>query len=66
MLVKPAGGPAGSTGAMNRKLWRRTLALAAVVGGALLMWLSPDVLPGAAVMLAGIALEAIGIRLEHS
>lgn len=50
---------------MNRKLWRRTLALAAVVGGALLMLLSADVLPGAVVMLAGIALEAIGIRLEH-
>lgn len=50
---------------MDRKRWRRALALTAVVGGALLMWLSPDVLPGAAVMLAGIALEAIGIGLER-
>jgi hypothetical protein len=50
---------------MNRKSWRRALALAAVVGGGLLMWLSPEVTLGSVVMLAGIALEAIGIRLEH-
>ncbi len=50
---------------MNRNHWRRALALTAIVGGALLMWLSPEVLLGALVMLAGIALEAVGIRLEH-
>ena len=44
---------------------RRALAAAAVIGGALLMWLSPDTVVGAAVMLAGLALEALGIGLDH-
>ena len=64
-LIKPAAPPAGSTAAMNPKSWRRTLALAAVVAGALLMWLSPETMLGALLMGAGIATEAIGIRLER-
>jgi drug/metabolite transporter (DMT)-like permease len=51
---------------MSRKTWRRALALTAIVAGALLMWLSPEAVLGAVLMLAGIAIEAIGIRLEHS
>ena len=50
---------------MKSRTWRRALALTAVVAGALLMWLSPDAVLGAFVMGAGIAVEAIGIRLEH-
>lgn len=38
---------------------------AAIVGGAALMWLSPEVLGGALVMAAGIALELVGIALER-
>lgn len=51
---------------MDRKTWRRVVASAAIVGGALLLWLSPDALLGGIMMAAGIALEAIGIRLEHA
>lgn len=50
---------------MNPKSWRRVLALAAIVAGALLMWLSPETKLGALLMGAGIATEAIGIRLER-
>ena len=50
---------------MKRKLVRRTLALAAIVAGALMMWLSPEALGGAIVMAAGVGLEAFGIWLEH-
>ena len=50
---------------MKAKLIRRTLALSAIVAGALMMWLSPEALGGAIVMGAGIALEVLGIWLEH-
>ena len=51
---------------MRRKVLRRTLGGGAIVAGALLMWLSPEqVLAGALMMLGGMALEAIGIALEH-
>jgi len=50
---------------MKPKLVRRTLALSAIVAGALMMWLSPEVLGGAIVMGAGIALEMLGIGLER-
>ena len=49
----------------NRKLLRRALAIAAIVTGALLMWLSPEQLFGALTLVAGIALEALGIHLDH-
>jgi hypothetical protein len=44
---------------------RRALAVAAVVAGALLMWLSPEALGGAIVMAAGICLEIVGVWLER-
>jgi hypothetical protein len=50
---------------MKRKTLRRALAFAAIVGGAILMWLSPEVLGGAVVMAAGIALEILGIGLDR-
>lgn len=50
---------------MKRKLIRRTLAACAVIAGALLMWLSPEVLGGAILLSAGVALEIFGIWLEH-
>lgn len=51
---------------MNGRRWRRALAVTAIVAGALLMWLSPEQLTGAMTLVAGLALEAIGIRLEHA
>jgi len=52
--------------ALVRKKPRRILAAAAIVAGALLMWLSPEEeIAGALLMAAGIAIEALGIRLEH-
>jgi hypothetical protein len=50
---------------MKARLIRRALALFAVVAGALMMWLSPEALGGAIVMGTGIALEILGIWLEH-
>jgi len=50
---------------MRRKLIRRTLAACAIVAGALLMWLSPEVLGGAILLSAGVVLEILGIWLEH-
>jgi hypothetical protein len=50
---------------MKAKLIRRTFALTAIVAGALMMWLSPEALGGAIVMGAGIALEILGVWLEH-
>ncbi|HVL34605.1 MAG TPA: hypothetical protein VM489_02945 [Burkholderiales bacterium] len=50
---------------------RRTIGAAAIVGGALLMWLSPAALFGYAavaggiLMAAGIVLEIVGISLER-
>ena len=52
--------------ALDRRLWRRALALTAVVVGALLIWLSPEQLIGVVTLIAGLALEAIGIRLDHA
>lgn len=49
---------------MRRKLVRRTLAACAIVAGALLMWLSPEVLGGAILLSAGVVLEIFGIWLE--
>lgn len=56
---------------MRSRTLRRTVGGAAIVAGALLMWLSPKALEGAemlvggALMAAGIALELIGIALER-
>lgn len=49
---------------MGSRTLRRVGAGAAIVAGALLMWLSPATLPGAIVMAAGIAIELLGIALE--
>ena len=52
--------------ALNRQFWRRVLAVAAVVTGALLLWLSPEQIAGVITVVAGLALEAIGIRIDHA
>ncbi len=44
---------------------RRILAGGLVVGGALLMFLAPDSRGGLGLLVAGIAIELIGIVLEH-
>lgn len=51
---------------MKLKTLRRIAGALLVVGGAVLMWLSPEVLGGAFMMAAGIALEAVGIALERT
>lgn len=50
---------------IKRKRERRVLGAALVVSGGVLMWLAPEVLAGAILLAAGIALEIIGITLEH-
>lgn len=68
---QPASVGVVCTGTMKTRTVRRVVGAAAVVGGALLMWLSPKALEGAellaggALMAAGIALELIGIALER-
>ena len=52
--------------AVNHKWLRRTASLTAIVVGALLLWLSPEQVVGVAMLVAGIALEAIGIHLDHA
>ncbi len=51
---------------MNRRFWRRVLAIFLIVLGALLLWFSPDHLVGTITVMAGIALEALGIHLDHA
>jgi hypothetical protein len=51
---------------MYRRSPRRLVAFAAIVTGALLLWLSPDAMLGTLTVIAGLALEAIGIRLDHA
>jgi len=50
---------------MKTRTLRRIAGGAAIVGGAVLMWLSPEALAGALLMAAGIALEVVGIALER-
>ena len=48
----------------NKRL-RRILSIVLVVAGGLLMWLAPNISAGMLLFAAGIAVELIGIRLEH-
>ncbi|HYL25326.1 MAG TPA: hypothetical protein VEV21_13120 [Burkholderiales bacterium] len=52
--------------ALKRKLLRRAAAGAAIVIGALLLWISPEQLLGVVTIVAGLVLEAIGVRLDHA
>lgn len=52
--------------ALSRRFWRRVLAICLIVLGALFLWLSPDHLVGVITVMAGIALEALGIHLDHA
>lgn len=51
---------------MSRKRVRRTVAAALIVAGGLLLWMSPDASLGIVTMIAGLTLEALGIRLDHA
>ena len=51
---------------MKARTLRRIAGAAAIVAGALLMWLSPETLSGALVMGAGVALELVGMAFERS
>ena len=50
---------------MRTKTARRVAGAFMIVAGVLVMWLSPEVLGGALLMAAGIALEGFGIALER-
>lgn len=50
---------------IKHRALRRALGVLLVVGGALMMWLAPEVWWGVVLLVAGIALEAAGITLEH-
>ena len=52
--------------AVNAALWRRVAAVIVIVLGALLMWFSPEHLMGVVTLVAGIALEVLGIHLDHA
>ena len=65
----PAGIDAGmgdASMAVRARLGRRIAALIIIVIGALLMWLSPEQLIGVVTLTAGIALEVLGIHLDHA
>jgi uncharacterized membrane protein YedE/YeeE len=63
--IKPPLAAGCLLGFVKTRTLRRVIGAVAIVGGALLMWLSPEVLAGALVMGAGIALEIVGIALER-
>jgi len=44
---------------------RRAIALIMVMLGAILMFLAPEAWPGGLVLMLGVALELVGIALEH-
>jgi hypothetical protein len=44
---------------------RRTIGAILVVGGGLLMWFAPDSRAGLTLLVLGVALELLGIALEH-
>ena len=50
---------------MKNSRTRRASAAILVVLGAILMFFAPEAWPGALVLVMGIALELIGIALEH-
>ena len=50
---------------MKKQTMRRLLAGSLVVSGALLLWLAPETMSCALVAAGGIALEVLGIALDH-
>lgn len=49
----------------KRTRHRRILGAVLIALGGLLMWLAPEILAGVIVILIAIALEILGIALEH-
>jgi hypothetical protein len=50
---------------IRKRVPRRVAGAILVVAGGLAMWLAPESRTGAVLLAAGIALELIGLRLEH-
>lgn len=50
---------------IRKRVPRRIAGAILVVAGGLAMWLAPESRTGIVLLAAGIALEAIGLRLEH-
>jgi len=49
----------------QKQRFRRIAGALLVLGGGLLMWLAPESISGVVLLLAGIALEAVGLYLER-
>ena len=57
---------AGVYWGMDRRLLRRIVEGLLVVAGSSMLWVAPETLLGALTLFAGLALEAIGLRLDHA
>jgi drug/metabolite transporter (DMT)-like permease len=57
--------PAVQAAAIRKRRLRRVAGVLLVLFGALLMWLAPESASGAVLLAAGVALEAVGLVLEH-
>ena len=56
---------------LKKRRLRRTVGAVLIISGGILMWLAPQTafarasLVGAVLLVAGVALEALGIAIEH-
>jgi len=50
---------------LKHTLHRRILGITLIIIGALLMWLAPEIWSGVIMIFIAIALEILGISLEH-
>jgi membrane-bound ClpP family serine protease len=50
---------------LSARRWRRLAVAVLLILGAILLWASVAAPSGAVVMLLGLALEAVGLALEH-
>ena len=62
--MQPKTSPVEAASIRKRKL-RRVAGVLLVLFGALLMWLAPESLSGVVLLATGVALEGIGLVLEH-
>jgi drug/metabolite transporter (DMT)-like permease len=51
---------------LRKRTLRRVTGSLLVVAGAITMWLAPESISGAVLLVAAIALEALGLGVEHS
>jgi hypothetical protein len=63
--MQPKPSPAVEAASIRKRTLRRVVGAMLVLFGALLMWLAPESLSGAVLLATGVALEVIGLALEH-